>query len=113
VEQVSRGDLWVTAITHIEQLQGRFQQIVTADSADRLLQAWERLGATEQWFASKQILPVDASAATTFDALRAAKLGKLGRKDLLIAAIVLSRNLVLITRDFQRVPGLRIEDWSR
>ena len=79
------------------------------------MRAWDRLLTTEKWYSTKQVLPIDEKAATTFDRLRSGKLGKLGRKDLLIAAIVLSRNYVLLTsniRDFQRVPGLRIEDWS-
>ncbi|MBI3920696.1 MAG: hypothetical protein HY318_04695 [Armatimonadetes bacterium] len=44
------------------------------------------------------------------------RLSKLKRKDLPIASIALSRNYILVTRnvrDFRRVPGRRIEDWSR
>lgn len=63
-----------------------------------------------------QVLPFDRKAVETFGSLLSTKLGKLKRKDLLIASIVLGHNYVLITRnlkDFQRVPGLKVEDWSR
>jgi tRNA(fMet)-specific endonuclease VapC len=41
---------------------------------------------------------------------------KLGKMDLRIAATVLERAAILVTRnvrDFQRVPGLRTEDWTK
>jgi tRNA(fMet)-specific endonuclease VapC len=65
------------------------------------------------------ILPFDASAAETHGPLRA-ELERQGRRlaepDLRIASIVLSRDLTLVTgnvRHFERVPGLRLEDWLR
>ena len=38
----------------------------------------------------------------------------IGPNDLLIAAIALTHGLTLVTnnREFSRVPGLRIEDWT-
>jgi tRNA(fMet)-specific endonuclease VapC len=51
----------------------------------------------------------------TFDQLKSAKI-RIGTMDLRIAAIALSRNLTVLTRnlsDFGKVPGLRIEDWTR
>ena len=67
--------------------------------------------------AALAILPFDRGAAEVYGALRAA-LEREGRRldepDLRIAAIALSRDLVLVTgnvRHFARVPGLTVENW--
>lgn len=63
----------------------------------------------------KTILPFTASANAQYEALRRQKI-RIGTQDLRIAAIVLSVNGVLVTRnwkDFQQVPGLMLEDWSQ
>ena len=60
-------------------------------------------------------LPFDDVAATIFDKLRGQKI-RIGTNDLAIAAITLSVNGILVTRnavDFQRVPGLVFEDWTK
>lgn len=63
------------------------------------------------------VLPFNESAAIIYGGLRA-DLERLGKRlddpDLRIAAIALSRDLTLVTgniRHFERVPGLRIENW--
>jgi predicted nucleic acid-binding protein len=63
---------------------------------------------------SSSVLDFSADAATEFQNLLKQKV-KTGTQDLKIAAIALSVDATLVTRnqrDFQRVPGLRIEDWS-
>ena len=63
------------------------------------------------------ILPFDAAAARLYGTLRAdlERMGTpLAEADLRIAAIALAENLTLVTgnmRHFQRVPGLRFENW--
>ncbi len=65
-------------------------------------------------FSAAQVLPFDAPAAAVVDGLLAQGV-RLATMDLRIAAIALSRGLVLLTRnsrDFRKVPGLLVEDWT-
>jgi tRNA(fMet)-specific endonuclease VapC len=63
-------------------------------------------------------LPFDDAAAQAYGTIRAdlEQVGKpIGPNDLMIAAIALACGLTLVTHntgEFQRVPGLTIEDWE-
>ena len=63
-----------------------------------------------------RVLPVDTAAAAEFDRLREnKKLKKIGRADLLIAAITLANRATLVSRNlkhFKLVPGLPVENWA-
>jgi tRNA(fMet)-specific endonuclease VapC len=56
-------------------------------------------------------------ASRTYGALRAELEGRvIGNNDLWIAAHAKAANMVLVTnneREFQRVPGLEIENWAK
>lgn len=66
---------------------------------------------------AQTVLPFDLTAARTFGALKATlerRSTPLAEPDLRIASIVLSRGLILVTRNvqhFQRVPELSVENW--
>jgi tRNA(fMet)-specific endonuclease VapC len=78
----------------------------------------QNLQAVEQFTARLEVLPFSVKAAAHFGQIRAelARVGLLcGAYDMLIAAHARSEGLVLITnnvREFQRMPGLRIENWA-
>jgi tRNA(fMet)-specific endonuclease VapC len=60
------------------------------------------------------MISFDADAATTFDQLQSQRI-QLAKMDARIPAIALSRGLILLTRnhrDFGKVTGLLIEDWT-
>lgn len=105
----------LSVITRIEVLQGRFASVLKAENGERLLLAQTRLMETERDLNKFMILGLDAAAAAMFDQLRQIKkIKKIGRPDLLIAAIVLANGATMVTRnetDFAKVPGLRIENW--
>ena len=67
--------------------------------------------AAEAFFELVKVLPFDAAAARVYSKLPFRR----GRFDRLIAAHALSLDLVLVTnneRDFDDVPGLRVENWA-
>ena len=60
------------------------------------------------------LVPLTVSGVTRFEQLVRAKLN-VKRNDLRIAAIALELGATIVTRnrrDFGRIPGLAIEDWS-
>ncbi len=81
---------------------------------DSEIVAYSRLMDNLRLFRKLRVLPYDDTAVRTRDELTSQAV-RIGRMDLKIAAITLAYGATLITRnrlDFQRVPGLRIEDWS-
>lgn len=78
------------------------------------MDAYRKLAIHAKAYARAVLLDFDEAAATKFDELRSARLG-IGTQDLKIAAIALARNATLLSRnlkDFMKVPGLRVEDWT-
>jgi tRNA(fMet)-specific endonuclease VapC len=72
-----------------------------------------------RFLAPFDILPFDESAAREYGAIRATLERKghpIGGMDLLIGAHAKSANTILVTnntREFKRIPGLTIEDWTK
>jgi tRNA(fMet)-specific endonuclease VapC len=107
----------MTIISRIEILQGRFAMVLKAADGTELRRAQQWLVQTERDLAIvPKILLIDDMTATQFDRLRQVKkLRKIGRADLLIAAITLAHDATLATRNlkhFRQVPGLRVENWA-
>ena len=103
-----------TVISLEEQMYGRLSEIKKATSAISLITAYSRLEITLDYFKSVQVLPFDQNAHTSFESLIRQKL-RVGTQDLRIAAIALSVNGIVVTRnqkDFGKVPNLQVENWA-
>ena len=114
LERISLDERAVTIITVIEQIQGRLAVIHHATSEADVARGCERLQETMGFYASIYVLPYDVEAQLQFAHLRRQQV-RIGTQDLRIAAIALSKNATLVTRntrDFAKVPGLHIVDWS-
>ncbi len=105
----------VTIVTAEEQLRGRLRVVRRAESGPRLETAYAGLRTTIDYFKSVELLDFDEAATKRYLDLRHEKI-RIGTQDLRIAAIVLASRGILVTRnerDFEKVPDLPIEDWSR
>jgi predicted nucleic acid-binding protein len=106
-----------TIVTDIELQQGRFQQLRTADTKERMIAAQTAMDRTRAFLAETfaSVLPMDEQVASTFfDLLKRRGLKKIGRRDLMIAAIALRHDATLVTgnvKHFERVPRLKLTDW--
>jgi tRNA(fMet)-specific endonuclease VapC len=107
-------ELAITVITVEEQLSGWYRMLRQARQPDKVAFAYQELAETAEFLGKWKILPFPVPAIARHRQLTAMKLN-VRKDDLRIAAIVLEKNAVLVTRnrrDFQRVPNLVIEDWS-
>jgi tRNA(fMet)-specific endonuclease VapC len=107
----------ITIISRIEILQGRFAMLLKAADGLELRRAQQWLDQSIAHLAAiPKVFPIDDAAAEVFDKLRQhKKLKKIGRGDMLIAAITLAHRATLVTRnlkDFHQVPGLHVENWA-
>ena len=108
------GAVATTAVTMFEQFRGRLAMVNRARDDATLQHALGRLTTTQAYFCDKRILSFDGTAATQYRSLLAQRI-RISTQDLRVAAITLANDVVLVTRnrrDFEWVPGLRIEDWT-
>jgi tRNA(fMet)-specific endonuclease VapC len=104
----------VTVISLEEQLSGWYTLLRRARRPDDLARVYQRLVDTVRSTAELPILSFTISATARYEQLIQLRLN-VRRMDLRIAAIVLEDGGTLVTRnsrDFGRIHGLVLEDWS-
>jgi tRNA(fMet)-specific endonuclease VapC len=96
-----------------EQLRGWLAQVRRERDVHRQIVPYLRLVKLFEFLRGWQILPWTEPAADTFSRLRSLRV-RIGTQDLKIASIALVNDALLLSanlRDFEQVPGLRVEDW--
>ena len=104
----------VTIITVAEQIQGRLAVIRRARTEAEAARAFASLQQTIIFYQSIQVLAYSEEAQAKYAQLRQQQI-RIGTQDLRIAAIALSQEGALATRnsrDFGRIPHLPLVDWS-
>ncbi len=108
------GDVALSPISVEEYLRGRLAALARHQGGPQQVQAYRHLVDTLDLFQQLSILPFDLASERRCQQLRAMRL-RVGTQDLRIGAVALMNNLTLVTRnrrDFSRIPGLALADWS-
>ncbi|HEY9866034.1 MAG TPA: type II toxin-antitoxin system VapC family toxin [Candidatus Obscuribacterales bacterium] len=108
------SDFAVSIVTFHEQMLGCHAYINRDRTLNDIVKGYEMMARLVSDFKVLPLVSFDADAATTFEQLKARRI-QLAKMDARIAAIAMSRKLILLTRnhrDFGKVAGLVIEDWT-
>jgi tRNA(fMet)-specific endonuclease VapC len=103
----------VSIVTIEERMRGWLAVIAKERTAIRQVVGYRELIGLFDFYREFEVVPFDEAAARQFDGLRGQRL-RLGAMDLKIAATALVHGALLLSanrRDFERVPGLRVENW--
>src|ERR1051326_5367537 len=108
------GEVGVGVVTAEEALRGRLANLARARDGQARITRYGQLVGTITVLRRFPMVEFDQACENQFQQLLRLRL-RIGTQDLKIAATALASNLTLVTRnrrDFSRVPGLVLEDWS-
>lgn len=114
LETVEALEVVVTVITYEEQLRGRLAVLSRTKTLDEQVLAYQGLQKLAADYQTIVLVPFHRIAALEHQRLRKTY-PRLGSMDLKIAAIALTNNATLLTRnvsDFGQIAELQVEDWS-
>jgi tRNA(fMet)-specific endonuclease VapC len=103
-----------TVISYEEQMRGWMAYIARTHSITHQVEAYGRLLRQLANYCRTAVLAFDEQAAVTLQRLRRARI-RIGTMDLRIAAIALSHDATLLSRnlgDIRQIPDFRVEDWT-
>ena len=103
----------ITIATVEETMRGWLASIAKERHFQRQIPAYRELALLFSFFAGFDIAMFTHAAADRLDELKAAKV-RVGTMDLKTAAIAIAHDALLLTanrRDFEKIPGLRFENW--
>ena len=107
-------DFFISIVTFHEQAAGWQALLNRRRDAASVVRAYSEFGRLLAAYADVQLASYTAEAAQKFEELRKQQV-RIGTMDLRIAATALVRDYTVLTRnmvDFEKVPGLKVEDWT-
>ena len=104
-----------TIVNYEEQMRGWMAYIARARSLAQQVEGYRRLRTHLENYRQIPVLDFDQRAGEVYQQLRRSRI-RVGAMDLKIAAIAISLDATLLSRnrkDFDQVPGLSVEDWTK
>lgn len=111
---VSPDTVAATVVSYEEQTRGWLSLVAKARSMEDQVVAYRHLQRHLQIFCAVPLIALSPAAVTVMQRLQKQRI-RIGTMDLKIASIALAQDATLLSRnvtDFQKVPGLRVEDWT-
>ncbi len=114
LQAVSPDEVAATVISYEEQTRGWLSYLAKARSLEEQVTGYSYLQRHLRVFCAIPLIAFDAAAAAIVQQLQRQRI-RIGTMDLKIASIALAQEASLLSRnvtDFQKVPGLQVEDWT-
>jgi tRNA(fMet)-specific endonuclease VapC len=114
LQQVAPQEVAASVISYDEQTRGWFGFLAKSRSLEEQIAAYGFLQSHLQLFCAVPLIAFSPTAAAIVQQLQKQRI-RIGTMDLKIASIALAQDATLLSRnvtDFQKVPGLRVEDWT-
>jgi tRNA(fMet)-specific endonuclease VapC len=103
-----------TVITFEEQVRGWMSRLAKAKTISQQVYDYQKLNQLLENYRAITVLDFDEKSGLQYQALLKARI-RIGTMDLKIAATAIANNATLLSRnlkDFNKVPGLKVEDWA-
>ena len=114
IKEHGPGNIFVTVASMHEQFLGWHNVIAKCRNEAARVQPYRRLAALTSAYRRSALLEYTDAAAQEFQRLRGEKV-RIDTMDSRIASIALVNQMTIVTRnqvDYEKVPGLQIEDWT-
>lgn len=111
---LTENEVGTTIVNYEEQMRGWLSLIAKSRKLSQQVEAYHRMKRQLKSFCRIIVLDFDDRAASVFTQLEGLKL-RVATMDMRIAAIAIANDALLLTRnskDFRRIPDLRVEDWT-
>lgn len=108
---VIEEQIGIPVVATEETISGWMATLAKERQARRQVFAYRELGDMFGFFAAFEIVPFDDAAVDQYEQFNRVRIGAPDRK---IAAIAIANDALLLTanrRDFEKVPGLKFENW--
>ena len=114
IAEVDDSNVYLTIISFHEIVAGWTKFVKQSNDPLKIVAGYARLEQVLKDFSCSQVLPFSLAASEVFGRLKQRKI-RVATMDLRIASIAISQQMTVVTRntvDYDRIPGLIVQDWT-